>query len=312
MNLWDAVTHGLLQAARKHLEKVPADKKILFGAIDSGQDLEMVELLLQHVRLPDEEANACRMAQAIETDNAAAVKQWLLSGIDPDFAFDTYGRRPLHRARSARVARLLIDAGADVNGRNRFGESPIFYASGEVTKVLLEAGADATITGCFGQTALLTSTSAPKVRMLLAAGANPLAVGADKDTPLHRVEDAESVAIYAGLGVDVNARNILGDTPLFHQSNQEVFKALLAAGADPCAVNKEGATPLHHCTRPELAEILIAAGALVNAEDKKGRTPLHRALCSPYAQSPSGKRLIATLIQAGATKGSGKTGRHRS
>ena len=63
---------------------------------------------------------------------------------------DMYGRSPLHRASSfghVKVARVLLEAGADVSTQDMYRRSPLHRASSfghvEVARVLLEGGADA-------------------------------------------------------------------------------------------------------------------------------------------------------------------------
>ena len=284
---------------------------LCYSAIAIGVSAEIVDLLQKSSGMPVEELAKCRLSQALEADDTEQVQQYLNSGMNPDVVMDSYGNRPLHRARSARMARLLLEAGADVNGLARYGETPVFFARGEVLETLLAAGADAKIIGKYGQSALMNYHPAEEIRMLLAAGANPLAVAVGGDTALHCVVDAESVAILLQHGLNVNIRNKSGDTPLFRPHTPGVAKALLDAGADPCAVNKEGVTPLHECTCSELAEMLLAAGAHVNAEDEQGRTPLDWAMAHPY-QHKIQKHYIATLIRAGGKRGSAQQGSHRS
>ena len=300
--LWKAIQLGFLKQVRKLLRFVKADGDMIHSAIAIGVSAEIVDLLQQSARIPEDELAKCRMSQALEADDTEQVQQYLNAGMSPDVVMDSYGNRPLHRARSAKMARLLLEAGADVNGLTRYGESPVFFARGEVLETLLAAGADAGIIGKYGQSALMNYHPAEEIRMLLAAGANPLAVGTGGYTALHSVVDAESVDILVQQGLDVNARIKSGDTPLFG-AHPGVAKAMLDAGADPCAVNKEGATPLHECTCSETAEMLLAAGAHVNAEDEQGRTPLDWALAHPY-QHKIQKQYIATLIRAGAKRGS--------
>ena len=302
--LWRAVTHGNLRRTRKLLRLVNADKEILHGAIFTCQSRELVELVQQSVGLSAEDVKISMFFYAVQDDDVPAVEAFIRLGMSPDTILDEYGSRPLHCAYSGKMAQALIAAGADINALNRFGEPPVFYARREVLKVLLAAGANARIIGKFGQTALLHHHSAEDIRLLLAAGADPHHLGPGEDTPLHIAEDAESVRIYVELGLNVNARNILGDSPLFRAKNLEVAQALLAAGADPCAVNESGETPLHCCNDPNIAACLIAAGAHVNAEDENGRTPLDYALANKH-QRETQITLIATLIKAGATRGSG-------
>lgn len=303
--LWTAIRRETIKRVRKLLRFVKADDDMIHSAIAIGICPEIVELLQQSAGMPEEELARCRMSQALEADDTEQVQQFLKAGMSPDTALDSYENRPLHRARSAGMARLLLAAGADVNGLTRYGESPVFFARGEVLEELLTAGADATIIGKYGQSALMNYHPAAEIRMLLAAGANPQAVAVGGYTALHSVVDAESVSLLVQQGVEVNVRSKGGNTPLFRPHGIDVARALLDAGADPCAVNKEGVTPLHDCTMPELAEMLLAAGAQVNAEDEQGRTPLDWALAHPY-QHRIQKQLIATLIRAGGKKGSGK------
>lgn len=303
--LWKSVQLEDMRNVRKFLRFVKADKDMIHVAITIGIRAEIVELLQQSAGMSEEEQIKCLLSQALEANNTEQVQQFLATGTSPDIALDAFENRPLHRARSAQMVRLLIGAGANVNGLNRYGEPPLFFARGEVLESLLTAGADAKIIAKYGQSALMYYHSAREIRMLLAAGANPCAIHASGETALHSVADAESVAILTQLGVNVNARDILGDTPLFLTHKPDIAKALLAAGADPCAVNKKGATPLHKCTVPSIAEILLEAGAHVNAEDAHGRTPLDWALAHPH-RSMIKKQLITTLIRAGGKKGSGQ------
>lgn len=301
--LWKAMRYEQHKRVRKLLRFVKADDDMIHSAIALGVSAEMVEMLQQSAGMPEQELAKCRLSQALEADDTELVRQFLNAGMSPDVALDSYGNRPLHRARSARMARLLLKAGAEVNTLTHYGEPPVFFARGGALRALLDAGADASMIGIYGQSALMNYHPAEEVRLLLAAGANPHAAHIGKHTPLHHAVDAESVAIYAELGLDVNARDDCGDTPLFFTHNFNVAKALLDAGADPCAVNDEGATALHTCIKPEIAELLLAAGTQVNAEDAHGRTPLDCALAQQY-RDPEHKRLIATLIQAGGKKGS--------
>lgn len=301
--LWKAIQCEPPRRVRKLLRFVEAYDDMIHSAIALGVSAEIVDLLQKSAGMPEAEVAKCRLSQALGADDTEKVQQFLNAGMHPDVVLDSYGNRPLHRARSARMTRLLLAAGADVNGLAHYGESPVFFARGEVLETLLAAGADATIIGKYGRSALMNYHTAEEIRLLLAAGANPQAVDVCGYTALHRVVDAEGVAILVQHGLDVNARLISGDTPLFRTRTPDVAKALLAAGADPCAVNKEGVTPLHECTCSETAEMLLVAGANVNAEDEQGRTPLDWALAHPY-QHRLQKQYIATLIRAGGKKGS--------
>jgi ankyrin repeat protein len=83
---------------------------------------------------------------------AAVVAAYLQEHGDEVNIADKDGFTPLHIAaqqQHADVATLLIEAGADPNARNRFGNTALWVAlfnvrdgDGEVVRVLLDAGAD--------------------------------------------------------------------------------------------------------------------------------------------------------------------------
>jgi ankyrin repeat protein len=81
----------------------------------------------------------------------AELQASLADGVDPNVA-DSQGFTPLHfAAQSLRpeATKLLIDAGADLEARNKFGATPLLVAMGNardddhgVVGIPLEAGAD--------------------------------------------------------------------------------------------------------------------------------------------------------------------------
>jgi ankyrin repeat protein len=94
------------------------------------------------------------LSLAIEKGNLSAVEHYLVSGGDPNLRVDA-NSLPLHKAiryGHADIAVLLIGNGADVNGRDAFGCSPLHYAVvsqgpggrclPDVAKLLLKKGAD--------------------------------------------------------------------------------------------------------------------------------------------------------------------------
>lgn len=117
--------------------------------------------------------------------------------------------------------RWALEDGADPNGRDADGSSPLHYVcwsgSAECVDELLKAGASATARDDKGETPLHLAASEESeeiVRMLISAGANLEAVGKKGWRPLH--EAAMSAPL-------------------------RVVRALLDAGADPFARSEAGA-----------------------------------------------------------------------
>jgi hypothetical protein len=201
------------------------------------------------------------------------------------------------------AVRQLLAEGADVNGRNAQGATPLHLAvrapytksyprpNLDVVRVLLEAGADPNARDEHARTALLSAFPSdddadykPRalelITLLRAAGAT---VPSD-------VKDARSAAFR------INA-------------DATLYKELLDAGASVDARGNGGATPLHSAAGygyPSVTELLLARGAEVNAIDHLGRTPLGialRELPKPWVKANNRtagfKATIALLERAG-------------
>ena len=155
-----------------------------------------------------------------------------------------------------------LDAGADMNAKNKYGSTPLEIATVLENKEVLE--------------------------LLIAEGADVNAKFDDVGTtPLHtaaRYGHKETAELLIAKGADVNAQSKYVGTPL-HQSVRYarpiiIAELLIAAGADVNAKDNSGYTPLHRaalCDHKEIGELLIANGADVNAKDIDGKTPLNSA-----------------------------------
>lgn len=159
---------------------------------------------------------------------------------------------------SKEIVTMLIEAGADVNGRNtikitnnREG-TPILAAANcgniEIVQLLLEAGADINAKNVWDDNILMVAVSNPF--------SNP-----------------ELVQLLIDKGVDVNAENSSGYTPLmslardcmvserYREIDEKILWLLIANGADVNHKGHYGETPLNLARHPEVFGILRAAGA---------------------------------------------------
>lgn len=163
---------------------------------------------------------------AIDNGDTAAVQAALDAGLSPNAA-DAKGCTLLHRACSRgeagyNIARLLLQAGADVNQRQQNGESALSYyieCSGYLDED--ENGTDL-------------------CELLLAHGADVNVRNQAQHTPLHDAAHFGRTAVLELLiqaGADVNAVDNDGDTPLLlaaiNAATPQKTELLLKAGADP-------------------------------------------------------------------------------
>ena len=230
-----------------------------------------------------------------------------------------YGGTPLHEAAYrayATIAATLIAAGADVNAKDDFDDTPLHSFTGDaaVISLLLSAGADVNVKNNGGETPLhrviLNLNRAPEdvnvfaVSLLLLAGADVNAKDIGGGTPLHLAvyrNRTSVVSLLVSAGADVNAKDNGDETPLHNaaiQGHASLVSVLLSAGADVNVKDYSGETPLHYAARRHdratIAAMLIAAGADVNAKGEFGQTPLHFAL---FWGSDS---FVSVLLSAGA------------
>lgn len=134
----------------------------------------------------------------------------------------------------------MIEAGADVNAKDRIEDSPYLYAGArghlEILKLTLTHGADLATTNRYGGTALIPAAErghVETVRTLIEAG-----VAVDHVNRLGWTALLEAV--------------ILGDGGKRHE---QIVRLLLDAGADPNLADKDGVTPLAHTQRAGYAAI---------------------------------------------------------
>jgi len=77
-----------------------------------------------------------------ELVNESGMKALIEAGADVN-ARNNYNETPLHFQTSEGVVRLLIEAGADVNARNDYNSTPLHFQTREGSvRLLIEAGAD--------------------------------------------------------------------------------------------------------------------------------------------------------------------------
>jgi len=166
---------------------------------------------------------------------------------------DPQGRTPVMAAtygRHARAVEALIRAGADVNPRDQMLNNPFLYAGAEglldILKLAAAAGADPRLTNRYGGTALIPAAERGHVEVV--------------------------DWLLANTKVEVNHVNRLGWTALLEAivlsdggpRHQRIVATLIRHGADVNIPDREGRRPLDHARArgfTKIQELLEAAGA---------------------------------------------------
>jgi ankyrin repeat protein len=225
------------------------------------------------------------------------------------------------RAGAIDAARVLLDAGADVNQVTRYGWSPLLAATQnrnyQMGKFLIENGADVNIANKGGWTNLYLATDNRNVeggdyptrvpdmdhleyiKLLLDAGAEPNA---------RLIESTETRTVFTNQWLDENGATAFlrasqsGDVPL--------MRLLLEHGADPHIYTELGVTPLAvaagiGCVEGvtsewsteqtiEAVKLLLELGVDPNYQADTGRTSLHGAAHKGATE------VVKILVDAGA------------
>jgi len=170
-----------------------------------------------------------------------------------------------HGFHYARIATLLLEKGADIEARDRNGDTPLIAAAGhgedDVVRLLLDRGAH------------IEATDNPGLTALIAAACNCAMV----DMP----DTYDSVGVLLERGANVEARDKRGRTALMAAAEWDrprQVTLLLDRGAKVDAGDKRGNTALHiaalSARSTNAVEILLKRGADIEARNEGGDTPL--------------------------------------
>lgn len=228
-----------------------------------------IQVLLAAKANPDlaDENGWAPLFSAVQQGNAEMVKSLLAASADVN-AVDNEGWTPLHYTVNYHddlehdfpdIARLLIEAGANIDAREEDGDTPLSIAAMNqkpaTFAVLMAAKADPNLAANDGRTPLIYAAEAGNSTMvsaLLDAGANINASDNDGRTALHFAADSEGSKA----------------------QHDEVVRDLLSRGARADVKDHKGTTPLMLAAkngRAESVKAFIGAGADVSLKGPKGR-----------------------------------------
>lgn len=191
----------------------------------------------------------------------------------------------------ASIAALLIDSGADLDKGDAGFRPPysplwaaIFYRKIEVAKMLIEAGAN--VNGGYGENGgpleqAIEDKEEEVARLIIEKGSALEGRSKDGKTPLALAAELgllPTVQTLLEFGADVDSTDNIGWTPLFHaieRGSISVARCLITFGASVDYKDLLGRTPFSHAAaqgHSECMEILLAAGAVTNPRDSSSKT----------------------------------------
>ena len=224
------------------------------------------------------------------------------------------------RGGHSEIVSALLKAGCNVNARDMYGRTALFYALHfeassfpvkknderlEVIKSLLEAGIDVNIRDRAGMTVLHHAVSPnyfvipSAVKLLLEAGAD-VSISDDFGMTVLMysvrgvVRNIGCIETILEAGSDVNAKDKKGRTAMFYAEYPEAVKILADAGAEDC-VDSDGKNALVYAAGhrdSQLIDALLDAGFAVKSADNDGKKAFDYALSNPKLHSRAFMRLM--------------------
>ena len=184
-----------------------------------------------------------------------------------------------------RLNAILKLLGPDVNARNNYRKTPLFYACEKgnmnIAQALIDNGADIDVRDVDGKTPLeIAKETIDKEKLRNAAAEykkknNPNNANEELFAAVKKKETtAADINAILDKGANVNARNVLQSTPLHiacGNGHMELAMALVDRGADVDARDVAQRTPLHWACvdgHMEVAMALVDRGADVDANNK--------------------------------------------
>ncbi|MEW6349680.1 MAG: ankyrin repeat domain-containing protein [Thermodesulfobacteriota bacterium] len=243
---------------------------------------QVLKLLLETGPAIDARANSQKDAALMKAawcSRPEAMGILLKHGADPN-ACDGQGRTPLMSASDSETVKVLLAHGARFDATQGDAETPLMHAAqvgcpGPV-KLLLEKGAGVNRKGKYGLTALMYACGASRDGLSEERISRPGTEGKSGERNY-----VETLKLILKAGAEVDAKNEWGWTALFFAAikrDAEVVKLLLSAGADPHRRDLYGTTAEEHATAMGSREIspLLSRAQGKMEPPEKGRTDTSR------------------------------------
>jgi len=236
----------------------------ILNAVKKGNIDKVKELLKKDPELinsKDQWQNNLLKVALLNRDRKMA-KFLIENKIDINYIRKDIGESAFHMAvyrshGSLEIVKLMIKYGADINLKDRRGQTPLNYAvSGgnkEIVNFLLDKGADLNTEGRLFERTMRSAIAGGLERIIdklvKTKDVNYLSKTRSGNTYLHEVAQggmAKFVEPFIRKGMDANEKNVYGWTPLHYaasRGNTEVIDLLIKNGADKNMRAIDGQTP---------------------------------------------------------------------
>lgn len=214
---------------------------LLHGVGSVGIAKRLIELGIDP-NATDDRGNTPLHSQNVKSD----IANYLIEAGANVNAKNKFGETPLHLLLNVETIKLIVENGARIDEKNFRGMPPLHsqLVYFKIAKLLVELGADVNIPGENGQTALHMVRYEVTAQFLIENGGNVNAQDDYGNTPLHTsLHKMEIVKALIKAGANPNIKNNKRRTPLHYAKSPEMIDCLIE-GLDPNARDKLGRTPL--------------------------------------------------------------------
>jgi len=245
---------------------------------------------------------------AIIKNDVKKVQELIDDGINVNSTNEKNGWTALHYAADkgrAKIAKILIENGADIDRRDVKGRTPLHIAAikgnVKVAKVLLNYGADPNVLDAKGKRPLDYSLENQRKALVVLLTETLPEEEQDQEKLFIAVKNCDLKKTKKLLNkIDVNVRDRNFRTPIFYaikNCKPQFIKYLISRGANINVYDRDSLTPLIYAIMRKdikIVKLLIEHGAKIKQEDLTEVSPLLAAVSLNEAD------VVKLLLKAGA------------